>query len=153
MNCKSNVVTDPMMRALLSEMSARLTELATTGLPARIDLRRLPVSEGGTAALRDFLGKGQVEARFQGVGSCVFLETALSGVWWGQQYNTGNDLVGEFIEIAYVPELLKCEAAEVERAIEALRLKIDEAQQIRGSGSESSSSSNLSPPSSVSKMT
>ncbi len=48
------------------------------------------------------------------------------GVWWVQQYNTADDLVGEFIEIAYVPELLKCECAEVDAAIKELELKIAE---------------------------
>lgn len=153
MSGNSNFVSDPIIAALLSEVSARLEELAKTGSTARIDLRRLPLPGGGTAALRDFLGNGQVEASFRGVGSCIFSETAVAGVWWGEQHNTSGDLIGEFIEIAYVPDLLKCETAEIEQAMNDLRLKISEAQQIRGRGSESSSSTNRSPPSSVSKTT
>ena len=153
MTGNSNFVSDPIIAALLSEVSAKLAEIVESGTTFRIDLRRLPLPAGGTAALRDFLGSGQVEASFRGVGSCIVSETAVAGVWWGQQYNTGGDLVGEFIEIAYVPELLKCETAEIEQAVKNLRLKIRDAQQIRGSGSESSSSTNRSPPSSVSRIT
>ena len=152
MTGNSNFDSDPIIGALLSEVSAKLAELVKSGTTFRIDLRRLPLP-GGTPALRELLGNGQVEASFRGVGSCIFSETAVAGVWWGQQYNTGGDLVGEFIEIAYVPELLKCETVEIEQAMKDLRLKIRDVQQIRGRGSESSSSTSRSPPSSVSKTT
>lgn len=153
MTGKSDFVTDPMIGALLSEVSAKLAELVKTGSTFRIDLRRLPLPAGGTPALREFFGSGQVEATFKGMGSCHFSETGVAGVWWGQQHNTSGDLVGEFVEIAYFPHLLRCETDEVERGMKDLRLKIAEAQQIRGNGSESSSSTNRSPPSSVSKTT
>ena len=153
MTSNSNFVSDPIVAALLSEIRAKLAEIVVSGTTSRIDLRRLPLPSGGTAALRDLLGNGQVDASFRGVGSCIFSETAVAGVWWGQQYNTGGDLVGEFIEIAYVPELLKCETGEIEQAMKDLGLKVREAQQIRGRGSESSSSTNRSPPSSVSNKT
>lgn len=121
-----NALRDPLVRALLSELSAKLAKLAKTGSGSRIDLGRLPLPAGGLSAVRGVLGKGQIEATFKGVGSCVFTETALAGVWWVQQYNTADDLVGEFIEIAYVPELLKCDRAEVDAASKDLELKIAE---------------------------
>ena len=115
---------DPMVRALLEEVLAKLKDFHAVGTPARIDLRRLPLPEGGLAAARDMLGWGEVEAVMRGVGSCEFRETGTAGVWWGTQRNTVGEVVGEFIEIADVPELLKREAAELGEAIDALARRL-----------------------------
>jgi len=120
---------DPIIRALLCEIESRLESLLATGETARIDLRRLPLPAGGLPTIHDLLGKGEVEATLRGVGSCSFEETATSGVWWGTQRNTTGDIVGEFIEIASVPDLLKADHVEMHAAIEKLR------QQIGDSGS------------------
>lgn len=112
---------DPMIRALLCEIETKLTSLLASGETARIDLRRLPLPEDGLRRIRDLLGKGEVDATLRGVGSCSFEETAISGVWWGTQRNTAGETVGEFIEIASAPDLLKADHTEMQTAIETLR--------------------------------
>ena len=60
----------------------------------------------------------------RGVGSCSFQETGTSGVWWVTQRNTTGDVVGEFVEIAHVPELLKSDHVEMRDAAEDLRRRL-----------------------------
>ena len=115
---------EPMIRALLCEILARLENLLAVGETARIDLRRLPLPPDGLRTIRDFFGAGEVDATVRGVGSCSFLETGTSGVWWVSQRNTTGDVVGEFVEIAHVPELLKSGDVEVRDAVEDLRRRL-----------------------------
>jgi hydrogenase-1 operon protein HyaF len=118
-----------MVHALLCEIEEKLTNLITSGETARIDLRRLPLPAGGLQAMRDWLGKGEVEATMRGVGSCCFEETALSGVWLGTQRNTEGETVGEFVEITSIPELLKADQADMQDAIETLRQRLTDVSQ------------------------
>jgi hydrogenase-1 operon protein HyaF len=117
-------VLDPMIRALLCEIETKLASLLARGETTRIDLRRLPLPPGGLGTIRDLLGKGEVDATLRGVGSCSFVETAISGVWWGTQHNTAGDTVGEFIEIAPVPDLLKADHSEMQAAVVTLRRRL-----------------------------
>lgn len=106
-------LNDPMIRAVLNEILGRLRELHDTGQTARIDLRRLPLPLDGLDALIVELGRGEIEATMHGVGTCEFLETKTAGVWWVTQKNVTGETVGQFIEIALVPELLKCASEDV----------------------------------------
>lgn len=117
-------VADPMIRALLCEILAKLENQIATGETARIDLRRLPLPADGLGTIRDFLGEGEVSATLRGVGSCSFRETHTFGVWWMTQFNTAGDIVGEFIEIASVPELLKSGHVEMADGLEDLRRRL-----------------------------
>jgi len=117
---------EPMIRALLCEILSKLESLLVTGETARIDLRRLPLPPDGLCTIRDFLGGGEVDATVRGVGSCSFQESRTSGVWWVTQRNTAGDVVGEFVEIAHVPELLKSGRVEVRDAVEDLRRRLGE---------------------------
>lgn len=109
-----------MTRAVLTEILEHLRHLHDTGETARIDVRRLPLPAGGLEALVAELGRGEVDATMRGVGSCEFLETRLSGVWWVTQKNGAGDTVGQFIEIALVPELLSCNRKEVAESVSEL---------------------------------
>ncbi|MBX9824834.1 MAG: hydrogenase expression/formation protein [Xanthobacteraceae bacterium] len=117
-------IDQPMIQAVLREVEAKLASLLANGEAARIDLRRLPLPPDGLHAIRGFLGKGEVEATVHGVGSCSFEETGTAGVWWGTQRNTAGDTVGEFIEIARIPDLLKADDAEMHDAVDALRRRL-----------------------------
>lgn len=120
------LAAEPMIRALLCEILAKLESLLASGQTDRIDLRRLPLRPDGLRTIRAFLGGGEVDATVRGVGSCSFQESRTSGVWWVTQRNTSGELVGEFVEIAHVPELLKSGHIEVRDAVEDLRRRLGE---------------------------
>lgn len=113
-----------MIRALLCEVLSKLESLLAAGASDRIDLRRLPLPADGLRTIRDFLGEGEVHATVRGVGSCSFQETRTYGVWWMTQLNTAGDVIGEFIEIARVPELLKSGDVEIRDSVEDLRRRL-----------------------------
>ena len=115
-----------MSRALLCEILAKLESLLATGETARIDLRRLPLPPDGLRTIQDFLGGGEVDATVRGVGSCSFQKTRPSGVWWGTPRHTPRGVVGEFVEIAPLPPLLKSRPADVHDAVGDLRRRVAE---------------------------
>lgn len=112
--------SDPMTRAVLTEILEHLRQLHNAGVTARIDVRRLPLPADGLEALIADLGRGEVEATMRGVGSCEFQETRLTGVWWITQKNAVGDIVGQFIEIALVPDLLICNRDDVAESVSKL---------------------------------
>jgi hypothetical protein len=120
MRSKSSKANDPMTRAVLTEILEHLRQLHVTGETARIDVRRLPLPADGLEALVAELGRGEVEASMRGVGSCEFLETRISGVWWITQKNAAGDTVGQFIEISFVPDLLRCNPDDIADSISEL---------------------------------
>lgn len=115
---------EPIIHALLCEILAKLEGLLATGETARIDLRRLPLPADGLQTLRNFLGEGEVSAAVRGVGSCLFQETRTFGVWWMTQLNTTGEVIGEFIEIARVPELLNSDHVDMRDAAVDLRQRL-----------------------------
>lgn len=91
---------------LYQEILAALQALVEHGQRHSIDLRALPLAPGDDERLERFLGRGEVRAELDSLGRSEFSETAYSGVWLVTHYNSDDQVVGRFVEIAPVPELL-----------------------------------------------
>lgn len=111
---------------LLHEIETLLNELVTTGKAASIDLRSLPMLPGDYEQLRQWLGEGEVGATVEALGPTRVHETAVSGVWWVTHYNDDDQVVADFIEVAYVPEILKTHPADARQALETLRSRLSQ---------------------------
>lgn len=106
--------------ALLSEIAAHLERLIATGEASQIDLKSLPFAPGEYEQLRLLLGQGEVTAQIEAIGPSEITETQYPGVWWVTHYDIDEQVAAEFIEVTYVPEILKTHPADARRAIEAL---------------------------------
>lgn len=125
--------------SLLQEIAVRLDRLVNGGEPEAVDLRALPVmSEEDLQHLRDLLGTGEVTATVQAMGATELEETAFPGVWWGTYFGADGDMVAERIEIAWVPDILVAQAADVRVGLQQLVERLPEATEInREEGGES----------------
>jgi hydrogenase-1 operon protein HyaF len=114
------------IRALLAEISARLEKLAGSGETGMIDLNSLPFAPGEYEQLRQTLAQGEVSARVEAIGPSEIIETRYPGVWWVTHYNVEGDIVADMIEIAWLPEIIKSQPADVLAGLELLRAQLND---------------------------
>jgi hydrogenase-1 operon protein HyaF len=116
------------IRALLTEIAARLEKLAHDGTTGMIDLNSLPFAPGEYEQLRQTLGQGEVSAHIEAIGASEITETRYSGVWWVTHYNVEGDIVADSIEITAIPEILKSQPEDIKMGLELLRVQLNDAQ-------------------------
>jgi hydrogenase-1 operon protein HyaF len=115
--------------AVLHEVLAKLRDLASSGKSATIDLRRLPLTAGDGHHLRAMLGRGEVTAEFDALGPSKIIETRFAAVWWVTHMNGEGQIVGDTIEIAFVPEILMSSALDAGEAASRLETELTQLQQ------------------------
>lgn len=110
--------------AVLREVETLLDGLLRTGEGGAIDIRGLPLSAADRRWLLEQLGRGEVEVHLDLGGHSCILETAYPGVWWLEHRDERDNPVSEFIQVAYVPELISAHPDDVESGLEHLRSRI-----------------------------
>lgn len=113
-------------QAVLREVETLLDALLRTGEGGTVDIRGLPLSAADRRWLLEQLGKGEVEIHMDIGGRSCILETALPGVWWIEHRDERDNPVGEYIQVAYVPELISAHPDDVESGLDHLRTRISE---------------------------
>ncbi|KAB2318933.1 hydrogenase expression/formation protein [Betaproteobacteria bacterium SCN1] len=105
---------------LLHELHAMLRRLLDTGASSSIDLSALPLTPADLDWLRDKLGSGEIAVTLQANGESTLDETQCSGIWWVTHRNPQGAVVAQFIEVAFVPELLQAQPQDVEIGLDYL---------------------------------
>lgn len=127
------VVTSPGLRAgalsgnapvLLREIAEMVRRLVDSGEASAIDLQALPLTPADLDWLRERLGEGEVKVMLDADGESSLHETACPGVWWVTHRNPTGAVVSEFIEVAFVPEVVKAHHEDVAIGLEHLELLI-----------------------------
>ena len=111
---------------LLREISELLNRLLETGEPGIIDLSALPLTPADLGWLQEKLGKGEIAVTLQASGESTLNEMACSGVWWVVHRNIQGAVTSQFIEVAWVPELVKAHPQDVKIGQESLELLISD---------------------------
>jgi len=111
-------------RALLNEIASLLQDLLNTGEGGSIDLARIPLTEEDYDLLDDVLGEGEVHASIETLGASEVVETGVAGVWWITHYNADDEVMAEFIEVSYCPEILLAPREDVQEGLEALQARL-----------------------------
>ena len=101
---------------LLHEIRHALRELANSGKTRIIDLRSIPLAPGEEDKIVATLGEGEVRARIDALGPSEITETRYAGVWLVTHYNHDGDIIGRFIEITAMPEILRSQAEDIRQA-------------------------------------
>lgn len=123
-NATNELLRNPMVQALLVELSTKLAALARGEQVDNIDLRRLPLPPGGLEAMRRWLGKGEVSATVSALGTTTVQETATAGIWWVSQAKASGEPIGDTLEIAECPALLVTHADDILAAAEQFRVRL-----------------------------
>jgi hydrogenase-1 operon protein HyaF len=101
------------VRPLLNEVLHAIDRLLDTGEPTTIDLAGLPFGPGELEQLEATLGEGELAATLDALGTSRIRETACPGVWWLEHRNAHDEIVGRYIEITHVPEILSSQDADI----------------------------------------
>ena len=109
---------------LLRELAEQVRRLLDTGEPSAIDLSALPLTPADLDWLRNKLGSGEIAVTLQASGESTLNETACPGIWWVTHRNEQGMVTSQFIEVAFVPELVKAYPQDVAIGLEHLELLI-----------------------------
>lgn len=116
-------------RAVLREVENLLERLIGAGEAGSIDLGGLPLTPEDYDLLEEALGEGEVHAEVHSLGPTRIHETGIPGVWWVTHYNDDDEVMAEFIEVTYCPEILLTPDEDVQEGLEALRARLFEMTQ------------------------
>ncbi|HRK78956.1 MAG TPA: hydrogenase expression/formation C-terminal domain-containing protein [Thiobacillus sp.] len=105
---------------LLRELSEGVKRLLASGQTSAIDLSALPLTPADLGWLQDKLGAGEISVTLQANGESTLNETACPGIWWVTHRNEQGAVISQFIEVAFVPELVKAHPEEVQTGWEYL---------------------------------
>lgn len=104
------------VKPLLHEVKHALHKLVTTGETSIIDLRSIPLAPGEEDKILSTLGQGEISAELYALGTSEIIETQYSGVWLVTHYNDEQEIIGRFIEITTMPDILCSQKDEVSHA-------------------------------------
>lgn len=110
-----------MARALFNELALHLQQLLEQASEHSVDLFSLPITEHEKQELEQLLGKGEVDITLTTVGNSRIFETSYNGIWWVRHYAADELLISEFIEVTWIPEIIKSHPSDV--ALSADRMK------------------------------
>jgi hydrogenase-1 operon protein HyaF len=105
---------------LLHEIRHALDRLLASGEPTTIDLGSLPLAPGELEKIDAALGTGEVKVMLEALGPSQIYETSFSGVWRITHFNAADEIVGRFIEVTRVPEILPAQEADMRASLELL---------------------------------
>ena len=113
---------------LLREVAEQVKHLLESGEPSAIDLSALPLTPADLDWLQEKLGAGEIAVTLQASGESTLNETACPGVWWVTHRNEQGAVTSQFIEVAFVPALVKAHPQDVALGLETLEFMISDHQ-------------------------
>jgi hydrogenase-1 operon protein HyaF len=111
---------------LLHEIRHALDRLATSDEKTVIDLRALPLAPGEESRIEETLGAGEVHAELDALGPTNVRETAYSGVWLVTHRNAEREIIGRFVEICRIPEILMAQDEDIAGSVQQLKQQLDD---------------------------
>jgi hydrogenase-1 operon protein HyaF len=105
---------------LLHEIRHALKRLIGGEDGTTIDLKSLPLAPGEEERIEATLGTGEVRAEVDALGPTLIQETSYPGVWLISHKNADNAVVARFIEVTYIPELLRSQPEDIDAGIDRL---------------------------------
>ena len=109
---------------LLHEIRHALKRLARGEEGTTIDLRSLPLAPGEDERIEATLGTGEVRAEVDALGPTLIQETSYPGVWLITHKNADDAVVARFIEVTYIPELLRSQPEDIDAGIDRLESEL-----------------------------
>lgn len=109
---------------LLHEIRHALERLLQAGEPTTIDLGSIPLAPGEFDKLDGALGTGEVRVVLDAMGPSQVYETRFSGVWRITHFNAASEVVGRFVEVTRIPEILLAQEADVRAGLDLLTRKL-----------------------------
>jgi hydrogenase-1 operon protein HyaF len=101
------------VQPILNEVLHALDRLIDNDEATTIDLASLPFAPGELDALEAALASGEVSAQLDALGTSIIRETFYPGVWWIEHRNVYDEVVGRYLEITRMPEILSSQITDI----------------------------------------
>ncbi len=101
------------VQPILNEILHALDRLIDNDEATTIDLAGLPFAPGEIDALEASLGSGEVAAQLDALGTSIIRETLYPGVWWIEHRNVYDEVVGRYLEVTRMPEILSSQVVDI----------------------------------------
>ncbi len=111
---------------LLNELLELLHRLIESDEPSHIDLLAMELDEEDYELLRGTLGEGEIMAQVSNFGRVSVMESGYPGVWWVTHMDDDGQVLSDFLEVSYCPEVLIVETEVVEDGFNALKARLFE---------------------------
>ena len=111
---------------LLHEVKHALQNMLENGETAIIDLRSIPLAPGEEDKILIALGEGEVKAQLNALGPSEIIETQYAGVWLVTHFNDEKDIIGRFIEVTFMPDILRSQAEDINLAYSELAQMLED---------------------------
>lgn len=113
-------------KPVLKEIQAALEKLLADGTTTTIDLGAIPFAAGDERLLDEVLGKGEIAATIEVMGRSLVEETGIPGVWRVDHFDEEGETLSRFVEITFLPEILKTQRADAEEGLAQLTSRLEE---------------------------
>lgn len=114
-------------KPILNEIKHGLDRLLEGGHATIIDLQRMPFYVHDERYLRDVLGEGEVSATINTLGKSTVRESGVAGVWWITHYDEAGFVLGKYIEVTIVPQVLRSQQQDIRRGLRKLSTSLETA--------------------------
>lgn len=111
---------------LLHEVKHALESLIESGKSSIIDLRSIPLAPGEEDQIMQVLGRGEVQAQLDAMGTSEIFETQYTGVWIVTHFNDENEIISRFIEVTTMPEILCSQTEDIMAAFSHLTIDLED---------------------------
>jgi len=119
-------VTTGNAEPVLHEIRHALIALINDGTTSIIDLGAIPFAPGDERVLNEVLDVGEVDATLRVLGESHVRETAIAGVWRVDHLNESGEIQSRFIEITFMPEILKTQNEDAVIGLETLTVRLQQ---------------------------
>lgn len=113
-------------RPILAEIASALGKLLATGEVTTIDLGAIPFAPGDERLLDEVLGVGEVRATIEALGQSIVHETRFPGVWRIDHLDPKGETLSRFVEVTFIPEILKSQHADATAGLARLTARLEE---------------------------
>ena len=110
---------------LLHEIKQALAQLLDAGTEHVIDLGAIPFGPGDERIFEEILGDGEVNATLSIMGKSEVRETGVPGVWRVDHFDEKGDLQSRFIEVTFMPDILKTQREDAVQGLETLTQRLN----------------------------
>ncbi|MDU2066464.1 MAG: hydrogenase expression/formation C-terminal domain-containing protein [Sporomusaceae bacterium] len=118
---------NPLVVAVLKEIEENLKLFLTEQKEHTIFINKLPLALPDREAIRDFLGVGSLTIELSDSDEpAKWVESAVSGIWFGVFYSASQEPILETIEICSFPKIAAAQTADVEFGLAQFSRKLQE---------------------------
>lgn len=116
----------PKAKAVLSEIYGALQRFIEAGEVGNIFINKMSLSPEERQGIRDFLGQGNIKVNLaDSAEPAEWMESGISGVWYGVFYDHAKNPILETIEIGKFPQVASSQLEDIHVSLQNLKYGLE----------------------------